>query len=252
MKRLWVVVFLSCFALVGATSVRAQEAPSVTVMATYYRCVQGDAARADAIFHEQVLPFFQSEKSAGRIADFGWGKHWSGGDWRRFFYMSGPDPDKVLASYLGLIQMAQSPQHAKAMDDFDRICGSHDDYTWGVVAGSQAPNAPVRARSANSTSTYYVCGAAEPEADAIVKFLYAPVLNQRVKEHKIDAWSWLVHMMGGKYRRALVIDGADPKSLIQNWVSLDTDLAKANPELAHRFTEICPSHSDYIWELSNK
>jgi hypothetical protein len=33
------------------------------------------------------------------LTSFGWLKHWSGGEWRRVFYMSAADPDKLLDSY---------------------------------------------------------------------------------------------------------------------------------------------------------
>jgi hypothetical protein len=99
-------------------------------------------------------------------------------------------------------------------------------------------------------STYYVCNANEAEADYIVQTFLAPILNQRVKDRKIDAWVWNEHLMGGKYRRQLVVDGANPKALLQHWASLQDDLQKANPDVARRLTEICDSHSDYIWEIA--
>jgi len=66
-----------------------------------------------------------------------------------------------------------------------------------------------RARSAFVMSTYYVCNAQETEADYIVKTFMAPLLNQRIKDHKIDAWIWNEYLMGDKYRRQLVVDGAN-------------------------------------------
>jgi hypothetical protein len=115
------------------------------------------------------------------------------------------------------------------MDEFDRICSSHDDYTWRAKASSQASGDTGRARSAFAMSTYYVCNAHEPEADFIVKTVYAPILNQRVKDRKIDSWTWDEHLMGGKYRRLLVVDGASPKALIQHWGSLQEELEKGQP-----------------------
>jgi len=242
------ILFVSCLALLTLPMGYAQAGPKTTSMATYYRCVQGDAARADTIFKENVAPYFNAEKTAGRITGYGWLKHWSGGEWRRLFYFSGKDPDKLLDSCIGLIKMAQSPEHAKAMDEFDRICSSHDDYTWRSKAGSENVG-PGRERSPFVMSTYYVCNANEPEADFIVETFLAPILNQRVKDHKIDGWVWNEHLMGGKYRRQLVVDGANPKALLQHWASLQDDEQKANPDMVHRFTEICDSHSDYIWEV---
>jgi len=245
-------LFLCCLALIGAPYIQAQDSPSTTAMSTYYRCVQGDATRADAIFREHTLPFLKAEQAAGRITGFGWAKHWSGGDWRRLFYVAGNDSDKLLDSYLALIKMTQSPEHAKAMDEFDRICSSHDDYTWRAKASSQTSADIGRVRSPFAMATYYVCNAQEAEADYIVKTFIAPVLNQRVKDRKIDAWTWDEHLMGGKYRRLLVVDGASVKALMQNWNTLQGDLQKANPDLSRRFTEICDSHSDYIWEIATQ
>lgn len=242
-------ISLCCLALVVTPCLQGQDNPTTVSMSTYYRCVQGDATRADTIFKEHTAPFLNAEKSAGRITSFGFAKHWSGGEWRRVFFMASNDPDKLLDSYMALIKTGESAEHAKANDEFDRICSSHDDYTWRMKAGSQSGTAAPPARSPFVMGTYYVCSADEPEADYIVKSFIGPVLNQRVKDHKIDAWVWNEHLMGGKYRRQLVVDGASPKALLQHWASLQEELQKANPDLSHRFTQICDSHSDYIWEV---
>ena len=239
---------LAGVALVAAPAVQAQDTPTAFAMATYYRCVQGDVARADAIYKEHVAPFLKAEQAAGRITAYGWAKHWSGGDWRRLEYTVGTDMDKLLDSRAAIIKMTEAPEHAKAIDEFQRICSSHDDYVWRSKASSQAPNAIGGDRSPFAMSTYFVCNADEPEADFIVKTVFAPVLNQRVKDGMIASWIWQEHLTGGKYRRLLVLDGADEKALMKNWASLQGDLEKAAPDLARRFTEICDSHTDYIWE----
>jgi hypothetical protein len=251
-NRWWDVcfLFLCCLALLGTPALQAQDSPSVTGMATYFRCVQGDAVRADTIYKEHIAPFLRAEQAAGRITAFGWGKHWSGGDWRRLLYVIGSDSDKLIDFRAALDKMTESPEHAKAMDEFDRVCSSHDDYTWRSKVTSQTSADVGRARSPYSMSTYYVCSAQEEEADYIVKNVFAPLLNQRVKDHKIASWIWQEHLMGGKYRRLLVVDGASVKELIHNWASLQGDLEKASPDLSRRFTEICNSHSDYIWEIT--
>jgi hypothetical protein len=40
-------------------------------MGTYYRCAQGDVARADAIFKEQVVPLLKTAQTAGNISTYG-------------------------------------------------------------------------------------------------------------------------------------------------------------------------------------
>jgi hypothetical protein len=240
----------AALALLAASSGWAQDSPTTFVMGTYYRCVQGDATRADAIYKEHVLPFLKAEQAAGRITAYGWAKHWEGGDWRRLEYVTGTDLDKMVDSRVALIKLGQAPEHAKATDEFDRVCSSHDDYIWSSKASSQAPDAVARVRSPFALSTYYECTSNEDEADAIVKTAFAPILNQHVKDGKIASWNWLEHRMGGKYRRAMVLDGASEKAILKYWGALSGEFDKAQPEFNRRFGEICSSHTDYIWDFS--
>jgi hypothetical protein len=55
---------------------------------------------------------------------------------------------------------------------------------------------------------------------------------------------------GGSSSRSEDMDGANPKALLLHWGSLQDDLQKANPDMARRLTEICDSHSDYVWEIA--
>ncbi len=244
--RTYVSWLVAGVALVASPVVQAQDTPTPVVMATYYRCVQGDVARADAIYEEHVAPFLKAEQAAGRITAYGWAKHWFGGDWRRLEYAISTDMDKLLDSRAGKMKMMKSPEHAKGIDEFQRICSSHDDYVWRSKAW--APNAIGRDRSPFAMATYFVCNADELQADFIMKTVFAPVLNQRVKDGMIASWIWQEHLTGGKYRRLLVLDGADEKALMKNWASLQGDLEKAAPDLVRRFAEICGSHTDYIWQ----
>jgi len=236
--------------LAAASVAGAQDAPTTYIMGTYYQCVQGDAARADAIYKEHTAPLLKTEQAAGRITAYGYAKHWQGGEWRRLEYVTGTDLSKLTDSRMALIKAGQAPEHAKAMDEFDRICSSHDDYIWSSKASSQAPDAVARVRAPFALSTYYVCSSDEDEADAIVKTAYAPVLNQDVKDGKIVSWNWLEHRLGGKYRRVMVLDAASEKAALNYWANLNTALEKAQPEFNRRFSQICSSHTDYIWDFS--
>ena len=240
---------LACAALLAAPAVEAQETPTI-VMAVYYHCTQGKTDRVDAIWKERVAPIMKAEVAAGHIAGYGWAKHWEGAEWRRLEYMSGTDLDKLVDAREALIKKMEAADIKKDMDEFDTICPNHDDYIWASVVGSQAAGDVGRVRSPVAMSTYFACSAAgDDEADAIVKSAYAPVLNQFVKDKKIGSWNWLEHRMGGKYRRLLVIDGADHKGLLKLWSALAPALAAASPTMSRRFNEICPSHTDYIWDM---
>ena len=244
---------LACVAaglvLAGSAPAMAQQQTGY-VMATYYRCAQGDAAKADAIFKQHVTPFLKSEQAAGHIIAYGWGEHIEGGEWRRFLYVAGSDLGALADSRAAMVAMTQSADHAQAFEEFGRLCGSHNDYIWRSKAGSQTAESLVRNRAPYAMSTYYVCKSTEAEADALVTTAFAAELNKRVKDGTIASWSWMEHLFGGQFRRLLVVDGKDEKSLLANWATLMDDLEKASPDLLRRFSDICDSHADYIWKVN--
>jgi hypothetical protein len=233
--------------LLAAGVVSAQEA---FVFGTYYRCNEAKEDRADAIYKETVSPILDKEVKAGHLVSHGWNRHWMGGEWRRLEYMIGTDMNTMVAArdaYIGELMK----DHAAASEEFSSICSSHDDYVWALGATSQTPDTMGKSRPSVGATTYFQCGANEDEADAIVKTAFAPLLNQQIKDGKIASWTWLKHVMGGKYRRALVLDGASHAALLTFWSGFSPALEAAQPQLSRRFTEVCPSHTDYIWDLSN-
>lgn len=233
----------TCAVLLTGQLAEAQNTPTYT-MATYYRCNIGKEARADAIFKESIAPLLEQQVKAGRITNFGWNRHWFGGGWRRLEYVQGTNLDAMIDArneYIAALQKLQA-----VSDEFDSICGSHDDYLWQTVATSPDASTP----PAVGMSTYYQCESNEAEADAILKSALAPVLNQHVKDGKIASWSWLEHMAGGPIRRVLVLRGASHKAILNYWGTLDQALETAQPDLSKRFSTICFAHADYVWDFT--
>lgn len=241
------VALAVCFA---ASAVGAQE-PQTYVFGMYYKCKVGSEDRADAIYKETIAPLVQKQIDSELLAAAGWGRHWMGGAWRRLSYTGATSLSALVEARQAIIGEMTEAQK-KASEEFNTICPSHDDYIWSSVASSQAPGAIARDRAKVAMSTYFVCDSREKEADAIVKAAFAPVMNAHVKEGKIASWNWLEHLAGGKYRRILVIDATDHASVLDYWNAFDQALADAQPELSQRFTEICPSHTDYIWDMGTE
>jgi hypothetical protein len=237
------VVVYTCAVLLTGQLAQAQEKPSYT-FATYYRCDVAKEARADAIFKETIAPLLDKQVKEGRLTDFGWNRHWLGGAWRRLEYMQGTNLEAMIDARDQYIAALQSQRAAS--DEFDAICGSHDDYIWQTGAQSPATAAPPPV----SMSTYYQCESNEVEADAIFKTALAPVLNQHVKDGKIASWSWLQHMAGGLARRVLVLRAGSHKAILNYWSALDQALETAQPDLSKRFSSICFAHTDYIWDYT--
>jgi hypothetical protein len=236
--------------VLAATLAPAQETTAY-VIGQYFRCNEAKEERADAIYKETVAPILEKQVKAGSFLATGWSRHWLGGEWRRLGYMIGTDLDKMVAARDAYISEL-TREHAAAAEEMNSICPSHDDYVWSIVAGTQTPDNVGRNGPGVGMSTYFQCDAStEDEADAIVKTAFAPVFNQQVKDGKIANWVWLRHVMGGKYRRALVLDGSTHAGMLTFWNGVSPALEKAAPELGRRFNQICSSHTDYIWDLSN-
>jgi hypothetical protein len=244
LTKVCVFVLAVCLA---ASAASAQDTQTF-VFGTYYQCEVGSEDRADAIYKETIAPLIQKQIEAGKLAASGWGRHWLGGEWRRLSYLGATSLSALLDARGAIIDEMTEAQK-KASEEFNTICSTHDDYIWTSVASSQPPEEVARERAKVGMSTYFVCDGREKEADAIVKSAFAPVMNAHVKEGKIASWNWLQHIAGGKYRRILVIDGADHKSVLNYWFTFDKALSDAQPELSQRFTDICPSHTDYIWDM---
>jgi hypothetical protein len=241
------LVALAFAMLVLAPGVRAQEEPN-TIFGAYYRCNQAEEARADTIYLEVMAPIWQKQVDAGRITTFGWARHWAGGAWRRLAYMVGTDRDMMIDARIAAIEEAQT--HREEMREFNSICSSHDDYIWLRVASSESRPTAAQDRPDVGLTSYMVCDSRENEADEIMQTAFSPILNRHVQAGDISSWSWLEHGVGGWYRRALVLDAADYKSMLDYWEKLWSDLEAEQPELLREFASICESHTDYVWDLS--
>ena len=105
-------------------------------------------------------------------------------------------------------------------------------------------------RPSVAMSTYMVCDFTEEDrASRIVENVFADVYNKHVEEGTISGWGWLEHNIGGQYRRISVIDGPDLSSLLAARGAIFEDLFEENPIALDRFSEICDSHTDYIWDI---
>ena len=128
--------------------------------------------------------------------------------------------------------------------------------SWGAVlfllvsAGAAAQDSPPRL--AYVYVTYFECNpATEARADEIIARTYAPHYNAAVEGGDILGWSWLAHYVGGKWRRALVLNAADMDSVLDASGALGEIIEESTPEAGRAFSETCPVHEDYIWEAVN-
>lgn len=100
-------------------------------------------------------------------------------------------------------------------------------------------------------ATYYYCDPTmEDAADAFVAEKMKPVYDKAVEDGAFNAWGWMAHNTGGKWRRVLyttatgldkLLDGNDAvRAAVGEATGNDMTLGKA-----------CKMHDDYIWQSDN-
>lgn len=99
--------------------------------------------------------------------------------------------------------------------------------------------------------TYFDCDpATEARADEIIKRSYAPHYDAAVEQGDIEGWSWLVHFVGGKWRRVLVLTALNIDDLLDSSGALGEIIEETTPEVGRVFSEVCGQHEDYIWQAT--
>lgn len=99
--------------------------------------------------------------------------------------------------------------------------------------------------------TYYYCDPMKEEAaDAFVAEKLKPVYDKAVEDGTINAWGWLAHHTGGKWRRILYTAAGSVDALLDSGQSLRASVMKAAADDT-RLMAACKMHEDYIWASSN-
>jgi len=216
------------------------------IYATYFYCKTATQEQADVLVKKNTAPIYDAAVADGTIKGWGWLSHHTGGKWRRIQY-------HVSDTVSGLLKAQETiaGRIDKAMDGADdgfaEICGGHEDYIWESKNGSSSDTA----RGKASLSVYHVCSfSGEERADEIVGKVFAPVYNKAVADGKITSWGWNAHVVGGKYRRLSTMSADNYDDLLAAWGEiLDSIYGDGENAEANEFSEICTSHSDYLWDV---
>ena len=252
MKRISIVLALP-FILAAPASVIAQEedeGPSSYIYATYHYCNTGGQERADEVWKTTSMPAMDKLLADGKITAYGWLSHHTGGQWRRVSYYAAPTLDALLDAGEASNQAYEAADpDGKLFAEFSAACPNHDDYIWASSSGVGSGDVE---RGPAGFSVYFVCNEnRESRADEIVKNNFGPIYDKHVADGKIASWGWSEHWVGGKYRRLLTMTGADHKSLLNARNALIEELfsGEGMEEIGSEFTDICGSHSDYMWDI---
>ena len=245
-KRIAGALFVG--ALVFAPNLSAQD-PSSIAFGLYYRCDQSQESRADEIVQQVFVPVYDKQLAAGHISAYGWAAHVMGGPWRRLSYIIGTDMGDMMDARAAIIEDLQT-NHASAARELASICPSHDDYIWTTVAASQPAAQLGQDRPEAGLTTYYACNSArETRADEIVQQVIGPEIQKHVDLGHLSSWSWIEHTIGGRWRRAMIIDAADHKTILTMRGAIISALQRNSADEMEEFSQICGPHTDYLWDL---
>lgn len=112
-----------------------------------------------------------------------------------------------------------------------------------VVAQDEAP------ATTYVYASYFICDpAGESRADEAIARNFKPHYDAAVEAGNIVSWSWLAHYVGGQWRRVHVISATNMDDLLDSSGALGEIIEENTPEAGRAFTEVCPTHVDYIWE----
>ncbi len=234
------------FGLVSVACIaQDDDAPAGFTYATYYYCDVATQGAMDAVVEANEKAVFDKWVEEGKLIAWGYLAHSTGGRWRRVQYHVSATMADAFNNQSAIFTeiYADNEEGGQARSD---ACAGHDDYIWAIDQGSPAGTD----RGDVSLSVYYVCDVTRQErADEIWAEANAPILNQMQEDGLIASWGWSSHVLGGRYRRLQTITGADYVSVVQANGALAQYTNESHSDLGEEFSDICGSHSDYLWDI---
>jgi hypothetical protein len=246
MRKVTKLLAASCISFVSFSCVAQEdEGPAGFSYVTYYNCAQSTQGAMDTIVETNEKPVLDKWVKEGKLIAWGYLSHFTGGSWRRAMYHVSATMADALNNQSAIFTEIYSDNPAGGQARA-AACASHDDYVWALGQGS----GPGTDRGDVSLSVYFVCAVADEErADEIFASTYAPKLDQLQKDGKIASWGWQMHRIGGRYRRLQTVTGADYATVTAARGEVFQHVNQNHADLGREFSQICGSHSDYIWDI---
>lgn len=243
-----VTVLLLSFSAISAEEKKAE----MFVYATYFNCEPSSEEAVDKQVSKTYSPIYNAAVKSGAIANWGWLKHHTGGQWRRILYHSAPTITALFSAQEEINKQFDAA-FGKKTDAVGQGCKTHDDYVWQYVTGSR-PLLTGLPRGKASMSVYMECSfTGEDRADEIFKKHFAPIYNAQVGKGKLTSWGWMSHVIGGKYRRLETLTADNYEDLLKAKSSIvDTLYYSGSNKSAEEFSKICTSHQDYLWDIKTE
>ena len=92
--------------------------------------------RADELVREVFAPVYARHVDNGGLATWNWFKHNVGGDFRRILTMTAADHKTLMKTRAAILAEFDDRRTERALKEFNKICHSHHDYLWDIMAQS--------------------------------------------------------------------------------------------------------------------
>ena len=77
-------------------------------------------------------------------------------------------------------------------------------------------------------------------------------MSANIGDGKLRSWGWSEHIVGGEYRRLSTMTADDWPTLLKMRSAIFESFSEEDNALGESFSEICGSHSDYLWEIAHE
>jgi len=227
------------------TAYAQDDGPVGFTYGTYYVCDVASQGDMDDIVTQYEKPVFDKWVEDGKLIAWGYLSHFTGGRWRRAQYHVSPTLADAVNTQATIFQEIYGDNN-EAGARRSEACEAHDDYVWAIGQGS----GPGTDRGEASLSVYYVCDQnRQLRADDIIRDYLGPKYDQLVEDGKLASWGWSSHVLGGEYRRLGTMTGANYEQILAARGEIIEAMRDEGNPLADEFNDICPTHSDYLWDI---
>lgn len=249
MKRIVLAGILTVVAAMPVVSVAQDNAAVGYAYVTYFECNPALEYRAEEIITRSFKPNYDAAVEHGDILSWSWLSHYVGGKWRRALVLTAGSMDQLLdaAGALGEAIAESTPESGRV---FTEVCPVHEDYIWETVPGVGGATAGDE-RGEVGFSVYFECDVnREERVDEIMREVIGPIYDTQVASGGLTTWTWLKHNVGGDYRRLLSLTANTHKQMMRTRAAVLQSLQSGRTQRAfNQFNEICPKHTDYMWDI---
>ena len=102
----------------------------------YLQCDMSKEERADELVREVFGPIYDRHVGEGELTSWNWLQHNVGGKYRRILTMGAVDHKTLMRTRAAIIDEFGERKVERASDEMNRICHTHQDYMWDILAQS--------------------------------------------------------------------------------------------------------------------